>query len=183
MNHKHQHQRLSLAAVFSTAILAGAVSTLEMKTYGAETCAATIQAVYSRDVEILDNAFRYGYVANLINVDVNGTGMATLSIDNSTSQGHAYSVWTRDLYWGFLGWAQAGDESVLPVMKSSLRLLIMAKNRNRALGQNQRWPLNDRRFYIPQAYMAGGITPAAGFFPGIPNLRRTFSCSVTTIGS
>ena len=39
-----------------------------------------------------------------------------------------------DLYWVFLDWAQAGDDHVLQMMKSSLRLLIMAKNKNQALG-------------------------------------------------
>lgn len=136
-----------------------------MRASGAETYASTIQFAVSPDVSLIDSVFRYGYAANLINVDAGGRPLATLSINNSTAQGHRYSVWTRDLYWGFLGWAQAGDESVLPVMKSSLRLLILAKNKNQALGQNKGWPLNDHRFYIPQAYIAGGIEPAAGFYP------------------
>ncbi len=154
-----------MIAVLLTAALSYWFSLLEAGAWGTETDAATVRAVDSPDIYILDNAFRYGYVDNLINVDANGKPMATLSINNSTAEGHRYSIWTRDLYWGFLGWAQSGDDSVLPVMKSSLRLLIMAKDKNQAVGQNKRWPLNDKRFYIPQAYMAGGITPADGFYP------------------
>jgi hypothetical protein len=166
MNTKKAHQfRPLISGLLLIVALICASSQFGMRTWGADTGAATVQAAVSHDIYILDNAFRYGYVDNLINVDVNGKPMATLSINNSTSIGHNYSIWTRDLYWGFLGWAQVGDDSVLPVMKSSLRLLIMARNRNQALGQNKGWPLNDGRFYIPEAYMADGISPASGFFP------------------
>jgi hypothetical protein len=123
-------------------------------------------------IGLTDAAFRYGYTANLVNVNIGDMQMPTLSInDNGKSYNdqNVYSVWTRDLYWGFLGWAQAGDDSVLKVMRSSIRLLIMAKNKNQALGQNKTWPLNDHRFYIPQAYCfkgnAKGLWIATNFFP------------------
>lgn len=155
----------STTVLLSVALLWCALPLSTARSWGGDTYAATIRALQTKDIFILDNAFRYGYVDNLINVDANGVAMATLSINNSTSLGNSYSVWTRDLYWGFLGWAQAGDDSVLPVMKSSLRLLVMAKNKNQALGQNPGWRLNDRRFYIPQAYMSEGVAPAAQFYP------------------
>ena len=103
------------------------------------------------------------YVHNIVNAKVDGVNIPTLTIqctdgnvhqiEGASSAGRtSYSIWTRDLYWGFLGWSQAGDDKVLSMMKSSLQLLIKAKNTNQAFGQNKLWPLNDKRFYIPQAY-------------------------------
>jgi hypothetical protein len=114
--------------------------------------------VKSKDIGLIDSAFADGYTDNIVNVNVDGKSLQTLTIQSTDGNKFigagrtAYSVWTRDLYWGFLGWSQAGDDHVLKMMKSSLRLLIMAKNKNQALGQSKMWPLNDKRFYIPQAY-------------------------------
>jgi hypothetical protein len=49
-------------------------------------------------------------------------------------------------------------------MKTSLQLLILAKNKNQALGRNKSWPLNDKRFYIPQAFCKG-LVIAEDFYP------------------
>ena len=49
-------------------------------------------------------------------------------------------------------------------MKSSIELLILAKNNNQAIGQSKHWPLNDERFYIPQAYCTG-LNIAMDFMP------------------
>jgi hypothetical protein len=128
------------------------------------------QHIKSRDVGLIDSAFVHGYMHNIVNVNTYGEKIKTLSIQCTDGKVHigggrtAYSVWTRDLYWGFLGWAQAGDDSVLDLMKSSIRLLIAAKNKNQALGLNQVWPLNDKRFYIPQAYDQNLVT-AKDYFP------------------
>jgi len=131
--------------------------------------------VSSSDVKIIDEAFLHGYIHNTINVNVEDKKYATLTIQCTDGGVHKpekalvadrlfYSVWTRDLYWGFLGWAQAGDDKVLEMMRSSLKLLIMAKDRNQALGQSEMWPLDDKRFYIPQAYTAV-LKSALDFYP------------------
>lgn len=75
----------------------------------------------------------------------------------------------------FIGdcWVQVGDDSVLAMMKSSLRLLIMAKDENQALGQSKWWPLNDKRFYIPEAYTTG-LKIAMGFFPWCSESQADF---------
>jgi hypothetical protein len=125
-----------------------------------------IQHVESQDNDLIDAAFKYGCQTNLVTVNAAGRPMPTLSINNCTADNPmSYSVWTRDLYWGFLGWAQSGDDAVLPVMKSSLQLLVLAKNKNQALGQNPRWPLHDGRYYIPQAYMVHDFSIATGYYP------------------
>lgn len=126
--------------------------------------------VSSSDVPLIDAAFLHGYVHNLAEEQVPGGVLPCLTIGDTErgvhiGSGHKqFSVWTRDLYWGFLGWAQAGDDSVLQVMKSSLQLLLMAKAKNQAIGQNTSWPLNDKRFYIPQAFTTG-VVIATHFFP------------------
>ena len=99
-----------------------------------------VEHVKSPDIHLIDRAFEYGYPANLINVNTGTERLPTLTINNNGkkhSDQDFFSVWTRDLYWGFLGWAQAGDDSVLKVMKSSLRLLILAKNRESGAGTKQ----------------------------------------------
>ncbi len=131
--------------------------------------------ISSNDVDIIDEAFLHGYAHNIVAENVNGTNIPTLTIQCTDKSVHKpdkdlgidrqfFSVWTRDLYWGFLGWAQAGDDKVLEMMKSSLQLLVMAKENNQALGQSKVWPLNDKRFYIPQAYTSG-LRPALDFYP------------------
>lgn len=136
------------------------------------------QHIESKDFPVIDAAFLHGYVHNIVNENVNGIQIPTLSIqctDNNVHQIEGanangrtqFSVWTRDLYWGFLGWSQACDDKVLPMMKSSLDLLIKAKNKNQALGKSNisnMWPLNDKRFYIPQAYTTG-LVPVMDLFP------------------
>jgi hypothetical protein len=131
--------------------------------------------VRSRDFEIMDEAFLHGYTHNIVHEEVDGGRIPTLTIQCTSEGRHLseselsagrpfFSVWTRDLYWGFLGWAQAGDDRVLEMMKSSIELLILAKNRNQAVGQSQLWPLDDGRFYVPQAYTTG-LKPALDFYP------------------
>jgi len=132
---------------------------------GAVLSEPNIPHVTSRDIGVIDPAFEHGYDENLVQANVDGEEIPTLSINNSTSKRIDYSVWTRDLYWGFLGWAQAADDSALPVMKSSLRLLMMVQHKNQALGQSASWPVNDGRFYIPQAYMLGDLSVAMHFYP------------------
>ena len=137
------------------------------------------QQVKSKDIPIIDQAFLHGFTHNVVNASISGEKVQTLSIqctDDNVHKGGArtsYSVWTRDLYWGFLGWAQAGNDSVLDMMKSSLRLLIAAKNKNQATGQNPIWPLNDKRFYIPQAYDQN-LTTAKDLFPWCSESQADF---------
>ena len=144
-----------------------------------EAIPSDVEHVKSRDLKIIDGAFLHGYDHNIIQETVNGEKFRTLTIqctDNSKHIGPGrtyYSVWTRDLYWGFLGWAQAGDDSVFDMMKSSLTLLIAAKNKNQALGKNKTWPLDDKRFYIPQAYTTG-IVIAQDFFPWCSESQADF---------
>ncbi len=112
--------------------------------------------ISSVDVEIIDEAFLHGYTHNIVYENVDGNNIPTLTIQCTDGGVHKsekelsphrahFSVWTRDLYWGFLGWTQAGDDKVLEMMRSSLELLIMAKERNQALGQSKLWPLDDKR--------------------------------------
>ena len=121
--------------------------------------APQIRHIKSDYVSLIDRAFLYGYSCNIVSVDVEGTALHTLTPGCRDVDGFrgarqtSFSVWTRDLYWGFLGWAQAADDSALDLMRFSLRLLIRAKNKNQASGQNLRWPLNDKRFYVPEAFV------------------------------
>jgi hypothetical protein len=140
--------------------------------------------ISSKDVSIIEPAFVHGYLHNIVAENIGGAKIQTLSIqctdesihkvEGELSEGRTtYSVWTRDLYWGFLGWAQAADDKVLDIMRSSLELLIKAKNKNQALGQSKVWPLNDERFYIPQAYTTG-LTIAMDFFPWCSESQADF---------
>jgi hypothetical protein len=140
--------------------------------------------VVSKDIKLLDSAFQHGYIHNIVAEKIDGEEIQTLTIQCTDEGIHkvggqmpnartGFSVWTRDLYWGFLGWSQAGDDRVLDMMKSSLQLLIRAKNKNQALGQSKVWPLNDERFYIPQAYTTGLIT-AMDFYPWCSESQADF---------
>jgi len=142
------------------------------------------RAILSKDFSIIGPAFLHGYIHNIVAEDIEGEKIQTLSIQCTDESIHkvegelsggrtGYSVWTRDLYWGFLGWAQAGDDRVLDMMKSSMELLIRAKNKNQALGQSKVWPLNDERFYIPQAYTTG-LAIAMDFFPWCSESQADF---------
>ena len=122
--------------------------------------------IESKDNPLIDEAFLHGYIHNIVHEAVDGVSIPTLTIQCTDESIHkvegasatgrtSFSVWTRDLYWGFLGWSQAGDDKVLDMMRSSLQLLIKAKNKNQALGQSKLWPLSNERFYIPQAYTTG----------------------------
>jgi hypothetical protein len=144
----------------------------------------TPKHAFSRDISTLDEAFLHGYIHNIVAENFDGEKVQTLTIQCTDESVHkvegnmpegrtTYSVWTRDLYWGFLGWAQAGDDRVLNMMKSSLQLLIRAKNKNQALGQSKVWPLNDERFYIPQAYTTG-LVIAMDFFPWCSESQADF---------
>jgi len=142
------------------------------------------RSVSSKDYPIIEPAFLHGYIHNIVAEEIDSEKIQTLSIQCTDQSVHKvegeladdrrnYSVWTRDLYWGFLGWAQAGDDRVLDIMKSSLELLIQAKNKNQALGQSQLWPLSDERFYIPQAYTTG-LAIAMDFFPWCSESQADF---------
>ncbi|MFA5817132.1 MAG: hypothetical protein WC865_16115 [Bacteroidales bacterium] len=140
--------------------------------------------IESKDFPAIDEAFLHGYVHNLVNEVIDGQYIPALTIQCTDESIHkvegqleagrtSYSVWTRDLYWGFLGWSQAGDDNVQDLMKSSLQLLIKAKNKNQAVGQSKVWPLNDERFYIPQAYTTG-LVIAMDFFPWCSESQADF---------
>jgi len=140
--------------------------------------------IESKDIPLIDEAFLHGYVHNIVHEVVDSVNIPTLTIQCTDESVHkiegalsagrtSYSVWTRDLYWGFLGWSQAGDDKVLNMMKSSLQLLIKAKNKNQALGQSKLWPLNNERFYIPQAYTTG-LETAYDFYPWCSESQADF---------
>lgn len=140
--------------------------------------------IASKDIPAIDEAFLHGYVHNIVSEVVDDQYIPTLTIQCTDESVHkvegqmvtgrtTYSVWTRDLYWGFLGWTQAGDDKTLDMMKSSLKLLITAKNKNQAIGQSRLWPLNDERFYIPQAYTTGLVT-AMDFYPWCSESQADF---------
>jgi len=115
-----------------------------------------------KNIKPVNDAYRDGYQRCLVSETVNGETVPVLSIASMFNgkylpyedKNRFYSCWTRDLYWGFLGWAQAGDDSVLNVMKDCIRSLIIAKNKNQALGKYHP-PINDKRYYIPQAFCRG----------------------------
>ncbi len=114
--------------------------------------------VESSDMPIIKDAFEHGYLHNCMNQQIPGGKIATLNIQCTSEGKHQHisqdrhgSTWVRDLYWGYIGWIQAGDTEVLNRMRTSLEHLILAKNNNQALGQSEVWPLADERFYIPQA--------------------------------
>ena len=169
--------RRSFLGMASSLVAGGAVSIRNEEARGALFEAAVPQPgvpqgpahVSSPDVPLIDAVFLHGYVHNMVEESVPGGVLPCLTVGDIHRGVHIgggrkqFSVWTRDLYWGFLGWAQAGDDSVLRVMKSSLQLLLMAKARNQALGKNPSWPLNDKRFYIPQAFTTG-LVIATHFF-------------------
>ena len=129
--------------------------------------------VTTSDITLVQDAFTHGYTHNEVTDIVNGKPYPTLTIQcvnygkhephDDNSKGFS-SVWTRDLYWGNLGWAQAGDDRAVVRMRTSIEALIDCKNRNKADGQSKTWPLNDGRYYIPQAYTSGGVI-AETFFP------------------
>ena len=127
--------------------------------------------VTCKDIKPTSDAYRDGYQRCLVSETIDGKVIPLLSIISVTGNKYLpyedknrfYSVWTRDLYWGFLGWAQAGDDSVLQVMKDCIRSLIIAKNKNQALGKFHP-PINDKRYYIPQAFCKG-FSIANDFMP------------------
>jgi hypothetical protein len=140
--------------------------------------------IASKDYAEIDEAFLHGYTHNIVNEVIDGVKMPVLTIQCTDESKHKvegdlasgrtqFSVWTRDLYWGFLGWAQAGDDKALDMMKSSIKVLIVAKNRNQALGQSDVWPLHDERFYIPQAFTTG-LHCAMDFFPWCSESQADF---------
>src|SRR6056297_878588 len=126
------------------------------------------------DFPIVQDALLHGYSHNLKEAVIGGTKMKSLQIQCISNKKHQDnsvenigSVWVRDLFWGFQGWVQAVDPSALEVMKSSIELLIIAKANNQALGKSENWPLNDKRFYIPQAYTNsdGMLHPPMNLYP------------------
>jgi hypothetical protein len=140
--------------------------------------------ISGKDYAEIDGAFLHGYIHNIVNENIDGVKMPILTIQCTDESSHKvegklsdgrtqFSIWTRDLYWGFLGWAQAGDDRTLDMMKSSIKILIIAKNGNQALGQSQVWPLNDERFYIPQAFTTG-LHVAMDFFPWCSESQADF---------
>jgi hypothetical protein len=140
--------------------------------------------IASKDYAEIDDAFLHGYTHNIVSEVIEGVKMPILTIQCTDESIHKvegdlasgrtqFSVWTRDLYWGFLGWAQAGDDKTLEMMKSSLKVLIVAKNRNQAMGQSEVWPLHDERFYIPQAFTTG-LHCAMDFYPWCSESQADF---------
>lgn len=138
-----------------------------------------LEHVETTDIGLIDSAFSDGYTDNIVDVKATGRRLQTLTVQSVTNnifigeRRTSYGVWTRDLYWGFLGWAQAGNDSVLATMKSSIRLLILAKNKNQAHGQSKVWPLNNGRFYVPQLYDKG-LKPAIYAFPWCSESQADF---------
>jgi hypothetical protein len=130
--------------------------------------------VTTKDLPLVDDAFLHGYTHNEVTDVVQGTNYPTLAIQcvnlsihqplEESNEAENSSVWTRDLFWGFLGWSQAGDDHTILRMQSSLDILINCMHRNQAVGANKTWPLADGRFYIPQAFTRGGKV-AQAFFP------------------
>lgn len=127
--------------------------------------------IKTKDHPVVRDAFMHGYTHNLRENKINGKSCPTLTVQCVHGGEHvpeggdgAYSVWTRDLYWGFLGWAQAGDDSVIELMRTSILALVYCKNINKADGDNKFWRLDDGRFYVPQAY-TDGPEIAENFFP------------------
>lgn len=164
--------RRSFLGMTGSLVAGGAVSLGNEKARAALLETGALQGpthVSSPDVPLIDAAFLHGYVHNIVEESVPGGILQCLTVGDTDRGVHIgggrkqFSVWTRDLYWGFLGWAQAGDDSVLLLMRSSLQLLLMAKAKNQARGQNPSWPLNDKRFYIPQAFTTG-LVIAVHFF-------------------
>jgi hypothetical protein len=138
---------------------------------------ATTESVRTKDYPVVDDAFLHGYTHNKVVDTISGKKYNTLTIQCQCAKGTMpavdsdsnneygfFSVWTRDLYWGALGWIQAGDQEVLGRAKGSIQALIACKNRNKADGHVKGWPLNNGRYYIPQAYCIGGAI-ADDFFP------------------
>lgn len=133
---------------------------------------AAVEHVKTDDFPVFDPAFQWGFVYNLVTDTVDGKKYPTLCIQSvnqgepfeDLSESRGFSVWTRDIYWGNLGWTQAGDATALERMKSTIDLLILAKSKNKADGTNQVWPNADGRYYIPQAIVPGA-TPAYDFYP------------------
>ncbi len=138
-------------------------------------CAASCAPdhVTTSDQSVVDDAFVHGYTHNMVTDVIDGKNYRTISIqcvntgthiDNFDNEFRGFSVWTRDLYWGGLGWFQAGGPEVINRYKTSLQALITCKNRNKADGHVANWPLNNGRYYIPQAWCTGGAI-AEGFYP------------------
>lgn len=123
--------------------------------------------------QLIDDAFVHGFVHNIVGEYVDNEWLLSLTVGCAWNGKHSdsfwperahFSVWTRDLYWGFKGWIPAGDDQVLAMMRDSIWLLKKTKDRNQALGQSELWPLNDERFYIPQAFLPK-LEIAVNFFP------------------
>jgi len=162
-------KHMGLVSICCVGCLLGAAATARCGDNGPRKA----QYVTTKDLSLVKDAFLCGYTRNLVNENVAGRKLATLTVGciwdgklatDLVMDRPFFSVWTRDLYWGYQGWAQAGDDSVLATMKSSLELLILAKDENQALGHVKQWPLNDERFYIPQAFTTG-VKIADDFFP------------------
>ncbi|MGD8777355.1 MAG: hypothetical protein PVH88_00150 [Ignavibacteria bacterium] len=140
---------------------------------------STIEHVRTNDISIVDSAFSFGYTINIVHENFNNKTYKAIHIQSASNNVYVgnsqerFSLWMRDLYWGFLGWSQAGDDSVLEVMKSSLQLMLVAKNKNQAIGENEVWPLNDGRFYIPQAFDKG-IKPSYYAWPWCSESQADF---------
>lgn len=156
------------SAIITLLVFLGAIMTMN-----ADAAVGKCVNVTTPDIALVQDAFTHGYTHNEVIDIIDGKPYPTLTIqcvNNGVHQPHSdeikgfSSVWTRDLYWGALGWVQAGDDKVVTRMKTSIEALIACKNRNKAEGKSKTWPLNDGRYCIPQAYVPGG-TIAMDFFP------------------
>ena len=129
--------------------------------------------VTTPDFSVVDDAFLHGYTHNKVTETIDGVEYPTITIqcvDNGVhrsdiaNEKRGCSIWTRDIYWGSLGWLQAGGPEVIERIRTSILVLIAAKNKNLADGHVKNWPNNDGRYYIPQAWTSGGQI-ANDFFP------------------
>jgi len=129
--------------------------------------------VRTTDFPVVNDAFLHGYAHNKVTDTISGKQYRTIAIQCVNSKVHiadagnefrGFSVWTRDVYWGSLGWLQAGDGEVVSRVRTSIEALIACKNLNKADGHVEWWPLANGRYYIPQAWTTGGKI-AEGFYP------------------
>ncbi len=128
--------------------------------------------ITSPDYSVIDDAFMFGFERNRVTDTVGGREYPILAIQSvnegkraeDLSPNRFFSCWTRDVYWGFLGYTQASEREALARLGNSIDLFLIAKTNNIADGTNKVWPLNDGRSYIPQAILPRATT-AKDFYP------------------
>lgn len=156
---------LAMCAALTVA-LAGCV------TMKADSLATGAGHAVTEDYPVTRDAYLWGFTRNLVVDTVEGKQYPVISIQSANlgerltdfSEHRGFSCWARDVYWGCLGWTQAGGEDVTGPMKSTIQLFLISKARNRADGSSKPWPNADGRYYIPQAFTPGA-TCARDFYP------------------